>query len=147
MQKGEMPLSGISPFNMVEAVGIEPTSEDRPDRASTCLVDAYFHRAATPPTEKAARPAGRDLALRVPAPRKASLFFRRPVQAPQAGIMQRTWLPLIRQPEPIHCWQLLVFPFGNGVRVPGMRPDPTIYPRRNRVAPLSKLLIQVIFCS
>ena len=129
-------------------MGIEPTSEDRPDIASTCLVDDWVspgsrsidRKSSLVEPEKESHSSGSGAPASQP-------VFSASGAAPQAGITRQTWLPLVRQPEPIRCWQLNVFPFGNEVRVPGMQLDPASYPRRNRVAPLSEFLIQVILSS
>jgi len=89
-KQGKFHLLEFPLIQMVEAVGIEPTSEDRPDRASTCLVDVLISPGSQS-TDRESRPVDpeKNLAPPVPAPREASLFLRRPAQLHRRGSRDR----------------------------------------------------------
>jgi len=122
---------------LVEAVGIEPTSEDTPEVTATCLVgfQSLAWRALRP-TSIPPSPAGNYLAVRVPAPRTASPFYRRPAQfhgrGPYTG---RGCLYLGGQSQVIvgNYW---FFPFFYEAWVLGMLSDPVSIPVETVSPPL-----------
>ena len=130
---------------MVEAVGIEPTSEDKPDKASTCIAGDLISPDGCYTDKATARPAGLNLAPYNSGACGSQPVFATPAAAPQAGIMRQTGCLLVRQPEPSRSWHLMLVPFDNEVRVPGMQPYPANYPRRNQIAPLFDVRLKLPF--
>ena len=123
--------SGI--VEMVEAVGIEPTSEERVLETSSCVaLDLDSHRSRQgqrQPTWPASLAEVPGLAARHVAP--IDPLHRRPRWTRRINASTGTWL--LKQPEPSYRWQLCCSSFAkrrNDTQLPGRS-----VPRRNQNRP------------
>jgi hypothetical protein len=131
--------NGFPNLKMVEAVGIEPTSEDTPELTATCLVGFQFSRAASSETDKYDAVASREISRYKGFGSPCSQpVLSSPYAAPQAGIMRRTWLHYLCSQSQIIVGNCIVFPFFNEAWVLGMLSNPDYIPVETVSPPFEK---------